>query len=171
MAKPLLKYVSRFKGINGRVRYRFRKRGLPSYYFLNRYGSIAFKAEYEACLAGNPPVKTERKQPLKKPGRPQADDSGTVYFVGHDSGPIKIGFSSKARIRLVALRISSPFDLKILASFEGTRADEKRMHSRFAGSRVRGEWFNRTDQLMNEIRDINRSKMSPRLLHRRQQEG
>lgn len=43
-------YVSKFADRHGKVRYRFRRKGYPSYYFKAPFGTKAFEREYAACL-------------------------------------------------------------------------------------------------------------------------
>jgi hypothetical protein len=162
MARALPRYVARFISQSGSVRYRFRRTGCPSYYFLSRFGTKAFREEYEACLTGSPPVKTSRRSFRKPKGRFSETYIGRVYFIGEDTGPIKIGFTRKLRTRLFELRVASHLDLRVLASIPGSLADEKAMHKRFAHAHLRGEWFNRTDDLMAEIRSLGGGKVSPR---------
>lgn len=52
----------------------------------------------------------------------ESTSSGVIYFAraGH-SGPIKIGFSRDAVVRLSNLQTASPFRLKLLATIAGGR--------------------------------------------------
>ncbi|MYL97038.1 hypothetical protein GR702_04530 [Novosphingobium sp. FGD1] len=151
MTKRLPKYVTRFVSQHGSVRYRFRRKGHPSYYFVSRYGSKGFRQEYEACLAGEPQVKTERRSFRTKKPLTSASE-GRVYFIGSRTGPIKIGYSKNPASRLRELRIGSHVELNVLASRPGTLADEWALHERFSHLRLRGEWFDRAPELMAEIR-------------------
>jgi hypothetical protein len=80
-------------------------------------------------------------------------DRGVVYFIrsGLD-GPIKIGWSSSydgALQRRDSMQVGNPELLYILAvqavANQGVEAD---LHKRFAESRIRGEWFEPTDELL-----------------------
>lgn len=67
-----------------------------------------------------------------------------VYVVGF--GPyVKIGFTADHfERRLRGLNGGFPEKLEAYARICGaTRADEKRLHNRFASSRLQGEWFRR----------------------------
>jgi len=66
-----------------------------------------------------------------------------VYIVrlGED-GPVKIGFTREVDYRLKTIQRHLPYELHVLRVLDGTPADEKRLHLRFAGGRLWGEWFN-----------------------------
>lgn len=85
------------------------------------------------------------------------DDPG-VYFVGSESGPVKIGFSNDVFRRFRALRNSSPVPLYVLAARSGSRVVEREYHRRFARFRIHGEWFERTPELEAEIESVNRGE-------------
>jgi hypothetical protein len=69
-----------------------------------------------------------------------APHTGHVYAIA--AGPyVKIGFASFPALRLYALQSGSPVQLAPLYLAIGTKADEAALHARFAGRRVRGEWF------------------------------
>lgn len=65
-----------------------------------------------------------------------------VYVVqSGDDGPIKIGFSNDIKRRLLQLQGSHPYRLRLLASFVGGEALERRLHEKFKFHRMQGEWF------------------------------
>jgi len=77
-----------------------------------------------------------------------------IYFV-EAVGPdhIKIGFTDKPmEKRLDLLQTGNSFPLRVLGMMEGAKQDERRLHRQFRGSRVRGEWFRPTPELLNLIR-------------------
>lgn len=78
-----------------------------------------------------------------------------VYFIGGESGPIKIGISGGPNSRLAALQIGSPIPLRIMATISGDLEMELAYHTRFASCRLHGEWFERTPELMAEIARLN----------------
>lgn len=78
-----------------------------------------------------------------------------VYFIGWEDGPVKIGHAQDVRHRLHQIQAHCPFDLGILATREGGRDLEAFYHQRFAGCRMRGEWFARGHDLMREIGKLN----------------
>ena len=79
--------------------------------------------------------------------------SGTVYFIeSGPGGPVKIGYTSdtpQSRIRV--MQTGNPSRLRLLASMEGTEADEAELHERFEDARIRGEWFHPTKMLLAVI--------------------
>ena len=75
--------------------------------------------------------------------------SGFVYFVT-DGEAVKIGFSGAPDGRVADLQISTPRELKPLAKFPGTMADEQAVHALFQDLRIRGEWF-RPDQRITDF--------------------
>lgn len=74
-----------------------------------------------------------------------------VYFIGCETGPIKIGLSTDLGRRLASLQAGCPFPLMIMATLDGGRSDELAYHRQFAASRLHGEWFERTPAILAEI--------------------
>lgn len=65
-----------------------------------------------------------------------------IYFVQVGrTGPIKIGFSEKPKRRLITLQVDHFEQLHLLYTFEGSEKNERDLHTRFATSKIRGEWF------------------------------
>ncbi len=87
----------------------------------------------------------------------EARDTALCYFIGSESGPVKIGVSKDVQRRLRALQSGHPYTLSILATVEGGYAAERRYHERFAAHRLRGEWFDCTDDIRTEI-----NRLAPR---------
>lgn len=84
-----------------------------------------------------------------------------IYFLqaGPD-GRIKIGFTSgkTADARVDDLSVGCPYEPKLLTTMDGTLKDEGLLHEQFKDSRVNGEWFLPTVDLMEFIRAIKDSK-------------
>src|SRR5688500_15002821 len=76
-----------------------------------------------------------------------------VYFISRiDNGHVKIGHSVNPEARLAALMGSwSTSSLRLLAQFPGGPAEENVLHERFKSSRLKGEWFRRSDELTHVI--------------------
>ena len=74
---------------------------------------------------------------------------GWVYFiVCNETARCKIGFTKgDPQKRLRSLQTGSPGELVMLVKQPGTPTTEAKLHERFAPSRVRGEWFDLTDEL------------------------
>ena len=147
MAKALPRYVSAFTDRHGKVRYRFRKTGIPARYIDARPGTPEFNAFVDECMAGVLPAPGARG--IKYPaGR-------FVYFVGQKGGDfIKIGWTGNLRQRLIALSTSSAKPLQLLAYTPGGPVLEKHFHAAFATSRAEGEWFARTPELEALIAEL-----------------
>jgi hypothetical protein len=78
--------------------------------------------------------------------------TGSVYFIqGVDGGPIKIGKANFPERRLYDLQASSPVRLRILATVAGGMRREYELHRQFKASRLHGEWFEPTPELLAEI--------------------
>lgn len=72
-----------------------------------------------------------------------------IYFVrAAEGGPIKIGITDDLGRRMAHLRCGRSEDLIVLATMPGGRAEERKLHRRFASSRRRGEWFDPTPDLL-----------------------
>lgn len=70
-----------------------------------------------------------------------------VYFIGCDSGHVKIGLAFVPKTRLLDLQQGCPLKLTLLAEREGSRQVEMYLHEFYKAERVRGEWFDRSDRL------------------------
>lgn len=83
-----------------------------------------------------------------------------VYFIGGDTGAIKIGIARDPERRLATLQCGSPIKLRIMASGPGSHHDERTLHARFAEHRLHGEWFSPAPEILTEIDRINRRAAS-----------
>lgn len=88
--------------------------------------------------------------------RASASKGAVVYFIGGDAGAIKIGLTTDLPARLKVLQNSSPIALRVLARRAGNLTLERDYHLLFAASRLHGEWFERTPELLAEIERLNR---------------
>lgn len=71
--------------------------------------------------------------------------SGNIYLI-HCSGTnfYKIGFTRQtAESRLRSMQVGLPFDLTLVCHwrFDDVEVIERRLHDRYSGNGVRGEWF------------------------------
>lgn len=72
-----------------------------------------------------------------------------VYFVqAGDDGPIKIGFAKNPVNRLPGLQVNNPARLRPLGQLEGDKTTERELHARFIGTRISGEWFEPSPDLL-----------------------
>jgi hypothetical protein len=67
----------------------------------------------------------------------------SVYVIGPENGPFKIGISNDVERRLVGLQTGNPNRLTIHFSMEHPQARdlEARLHAAFARDNLVGEWF------------------------------
>lgn len=80
-------------------------------------------------------------------------NTNVVYFIRNpDSGLIKIGTTAYLSRRLSCLRSHSGAELELLGSLPGNRYVEAGLHSRWAGLRVRGEWFRPDPEILEWIK-------------------
>lgn len=82
------------------------------------------------------------------------DERGpSIYFIQAESGgPIKIGYASDLAARLAGLQTSHPDQLRLLATVQGTAAEEAQLHSLLEPHCARGEWFHPTEDVMVTVR-------------------
>jgi hypothetical protein len=87
--------------------------------------------------------------------QPRQDTAGWcyVYFVS-DGAAIKIGRAVDVVARLRALQVSHPQPLELLATWLSHRSIEGLLHRRFHTSRLKGEWFQPTPDLLTLIDGI-----------------
>jgi hypothetical protein len=81
--------------------------------------------------------------------------SDQIYFIGGDTGAIKIGLARSPERRLISLQCGSPIQLRILAQGPGSQRDERALHQRFAAHRLHGEWFEPHPTILAEIARLN----------------
>lgn len=96
-----------------------------------------------------PPPSSRDKWPHYTP-RPQPEVC-TIYFIGPENGPVKIGFAVNLSKRLRDLELANAYPLKVWASVEASPALEREYHARFAAHRLHGEWFTRCPEIEAEI--------------------
>lgn len=101
-----------------------------------------------------------RSSEMANSHRTKREMGGTIYFVGEVSpetrafSAVKIGHigpEEKVAQRLATLQTGNPRELRLYASFEGLRTEEKFLHGFFRAFRVRNEWFLPESRLMSFI--------------------
>jgi hypothetical protein len=76
-------------------------------------------------------------------------EQSCIYFVStRDRQAVKIGIARYPWARICELRIGSPVPLDLLAHVPGDARDERDLHEYFRESRMHGEWFRRTSELI-----------------------
>jgi hypothetical protein len=77
-----------------------------------------------------------------------------VYFVQQGAeGPIKIGFSSNILLRMERLQTANSEELRLLLRLPGSQVEEHGLHRKFLLSRIRGEWYRPTPDLLAFIQN------------------
>ncbi len=74
-----------------------------------------------------------------------------IYFIGAESGPIKIGKARNVKSRLSGIQTGHPEVLSCLGVMMGPERLEVGLHSRFSQYRLRGEWFDRSPEILQFI--------------------
>lgn len=82
------------------------------------------------------------------------DAPGVTYFIGGDTGAIKIGRTVNLATRLKDIQACSPIPVRVLATRQGADR-EKLYHRLFSGHRQHGEWFDRHPDILAEIACLN----------------
>lgn len=94
--------------------------------------------------------------PLTRAALDRSNTQGTasfVYFIADQNAKqIKIGRAVNVKARLSSLQGGSTNELQLLGALAGGKELERELHQRFAESRIRGEWFRPTGELLHLIR-------------------
>lgn len=118
-----------------------------------------------------------RKQSLT--GRPDATNlpslkcytrsfTNIYMIICKSTGAVKIGRADNVKTRLSELQVANPFELAILSSFRAPSMFEGVMHAMFSRTRLRGEWFSLSDDLMDMAEIANDKDYSGVLLQCRE---
>lgn len=88
-------------------------------------------------------------------GHDDLDRLGYLYAVQmqipfHPIWPVKIGFTTNPDRRRLSYP-HGPFIMNWIGSWEGRRSDEASAHDQFAKSRLLGEWFIPTEEIVGFI--------------------
>lgn len=78
-----------------------------------------------------------------------------VYFIQNgDDGAIKIGMTRKLHKRLAHLQVNNPIELCVLGAIPTNKPRdlERDLHRKFSESRVSGEWFSPSEELLDFIK-------------------
>ncbi|TRD03785.1 GIY-YIG nuclease family protein [Mesorhizobium sp. WSM4303] len=102
------------------------------------------------ALTMTPPVKRE-----PKPIPPLGTKKGYIYFItAGNLEHVKIGFATDIGSRLNSLSTGNREEIQVQEYFYSHREAEKLLHRHFAKERLRGEWFNLTDDIEELWDDI-----------------
>lgn len=64
-----------------------------------------------------------------------------IYLIENTNGMVKIGCSADPWKRCHTIASSSPYPVTVIAQWPGSHAEERELHSRFAGLHAHREWF------------------------------
>jgi len=81
----------------------------------------------------------------------------SIYIIGPEGGPYKIGYAADPKARLVNLQVGQAVELKLFyeeqTETSTAKVIEKMIHRQLAIKRIRGEWFNVTlEEAKEEVR-------------------
>jgi len=108
------------------------------------FGFVTWPYIYPASFSGVTPEMLHEEAD-------RSTDLATCYFIGGETGPVKIGYTLDVRARLSSIRSHSPVPVGLLATRAGGRAREYAYHEQFAAHRLHGEWFERVPEIEAEI--------------------
>lgn len=74
---------------------------------------------------------------------------GYVYFIFVSSGKVKIGFSKNPHSRIRSLQTAIESEIRSIMIVPGTLHEEQELHAQFFTERIRGEWFEATQRIVN----------------------
>lgn len=95
--------------------------------------------------------------------RNKPPEATVIYFIqAKRLGLIKIGRANRIMARLQDLQCGSPDELLFLWGFWARPSAEAELHRYFHRERVRGEWFEPSDDLLNYIRSHPRGVIQKR---------
>ncbi len=77
-----------------------------------------------------------------------------VYFIREQGGAVKIGHTRDVGGRLRSLQSANSRQLTVLGIVAGDCRLERELHERFFASRIRGEWFDYSDDMADFIRTV-----------------
>lgn len=103
----------------------------------SRLGNNLFKQEVHQI------IQNEKEKLTLEPSK--KSKKGYLYLFSHTNGLTKIGFSSNPQRREKTLQAEDP-RIHMLCARKGTLQQERRLHRIFSKKRIRGEWFDLTEQ-------------------------
>lgn len=76
-----------------------------------------------------------------------------IYYIACTATErLKIGYTQgEPEVRLKQLQTGSAADLRLMACHSGTLDDERQLHTKFASQRLRGEWFEMSEDLLEHL--------------------
>jgi hypothetical protein len=78
-----------------------------------------------------------------------------IYLIHNkDSNTCKIGYSKAPAERLRQLQTSNHSKLELTINVEGSQAEEKQLHKKYAHLRLNGEWFQFDQAMVTDLENI-----------------
>ena len=75
-----------------------------------------------------------------------------VYLVrAGKSNAVKIGFARDIKSRLAKMQIDNHEHLTVIRAWVGGKQEERMLHQKFAGLRLRGEWFSFSGKMLGDV--------------------
>lgn len=108
---------------------------------------------FREYLQGKPQVAAPIINGRARPVRTR--EVGTIYFASCsvEDFPIKIGFATNLAARMAKMQVHLPYPIAVLGTLRGTVRRERDLHTGFAHIWLRGEWFQRTEELVMFINE------------------
>jgi hypothetical protein len=108
--------------------------------------------ELAAIAARSAAKEEERQLQRQRQALKDAQTNTFVYFiVDWQRQVVKIGVSQSPQKRLAALQTSNPNPLELAAMIPGGYVPERQLHERYAAHRLNGEWFQLTQEIIDQI--------------------
>lgn len=78
---------------------------------------------------------------------------GTIYYIRcSETNFIKIGYTrGNPLARMASLQTGTPSKLGLMAVHPGSMEMERKIHEKLAAHRVRGEWFDDSDEVLDHL--------------------
>jgi len=83
-----------------------------------------------------------------------AKRNGSYVYFARAGSRVKIGWSRQVASRVAQLQTGNAAPIELLGVMPGARSTERELHERFAATRVSGEWFEATPELLDYIRSV-----------------
>lgn len=106
------------------------------------------KSANDKCIQDH--IDSVSNQPKRKVKRNRSKTTKVYLMVDHNTGLHKIGRSKSPLKRERTLQSEKP-TIELIAHWESTTKKEKELHKKYNEKRVRGEWFDLTNQDISEI--------------------
>lgn len=85
-----------------------------------------------------------------------------VYMIRQGArGPVKIGVARDVAKRLATMQTGNHEQLTLLRSFDGSVAEERALHRKFADHRLAGEWFSFTKAMLGDVGLVEEGRLEP----------